>query len=182
MRDLEEIKSNKKVSIREIGDDGGWATVAFAGSKNYAIVIFSWGAQWDHVSMSYNYRSPTWDEMCQIWQKERRLEAGDRWQDTGFVFTTWNGIPMHPDTISAWFTDFVRRNNLPEATIHSLRHTNITLMIAAGVPLRTVARRGGHAQTSTTSNIYAHAIQSVDELAADAIADILKPMIGVRGR
>ena len=50
------------------------------------------------------------------------------------------------------------------------------------VPLRTVARRAGHAQTSTTSNIYAHSIQSLDELAADAIGDILKPVMGVKGR
>lgn len=55
-------------------------------------------------------------------------------------------------------------------------------MIAAGVPLRTVARRGGHAQMSATSNIYAHAIQSVDEYAAGTIADILSPVSGLQLR
>ena len=48
-------------------------------------------------------------------------------------------------------------------------------MIAAGVPLRTVSYRAGHAQTSTTSNIHSHAIHSADELAAEVLDDILKP-------
>ncbi len=115
-------------------------------------------------------------------QAEQKEAVGDRWQETGFVFTGWNGVPMHPDTTSAWFADFVKRHGLPQISIHSLRHTNITLMLAAGVPLRTVARRGGHAQTSTTSNIYAHAIQSMDELAAGALADILKPAMVAAAR
>lgn len=114
-------------------------------------------------------------EEYKVWQEKQEKEAGDRWQDTGFIFTGWNGAPLHPDTITAWFADFVDKYDLSKISIHSLRHTNITLMIAAGVPLRTVARRGGHAQASTTSNIYAHAIQSVDELAAGAIANILNP-------
>jgi len=57
----------------------------------------------------------------------------------------------------------------------SLRHTNITLLLAAGVPLRTVSYRAGHAQTSTTENIYAHAIKTADEIASEALDDILTP-------
>ena len=62
-----------------------------------------------------------------------------------------------------------------QISIHSLRHTNITLLIAAGVPLRTVSYRAGHAQTSTTANIYSHAIRTADEMAAEVLGDILKP-------
>ena len=39
-------------------------------------------------------------------------------------------------------------------------------MIADGTPLVVVSRRLGHAQFSTTSNIYSHVIQSADEKAA----------------
>ena len=55
------------------------------------------------------------------------------------------------------------------------RHTNITLLIMAGVPLQTVAKRAGHSSTVTTSMIYSHAIQTVDEMVSDVLADILKP-------
>jgi integrase len=52
----------------------------------------------------------------------------------------------------------------------------------AGVPLQTVAKRAGHASTVTTSLIYSHAIQTVDEMASDVLADILKPkQVGVGG-
>ena len=51
-------------------------------------------------------------------------------------------------------------------------------MIADGTPLVVVSRRLGHAQVSTTANIYAHVIASADEKAAqiaekfsDLIAD-----------
>ena len=60
-------------------------------------------------------------------------------------------------------------------TLHSLRHTNATLQIANGVPVTTVAKRLGHANAATTTKIYAHAIRSADEAAAQAIENILSP-------
>jgi integrase len=111
-------------------------------------------------------------------QKEDQLRAGDKWVKTDRIFTQWNGEPIHPDSITGWFREFIQKTDLPQVSIHSLRHTNITLLIAAGVPLRTVSYRAGHAQTSTTANIYSHAIRTADEMAADVLDDILKPMVG----
>jgi len=116
------------------------------------------------------------------WQNEERLRLGKYWQEHDRVFTTYDGQPIHPDTITGWFREFIRKTDLPYITIHSLRHTNITLLIMAGVPLQTVAKRAGHASTVTTSLIYSHAIQTVDEMASDVLADILKPkQVGVGG-
>jgi integrase len=64
---------------------------------------------------------------------------------------------------------------LTKITIHSPRHTNITLLIIAGIPLRTVDKRAGHSGTVTASLIYSHAIQSADEMASKMLEDILKP-------
>ena len=104
-----------------------------------------------------------------VWQTEQRLAVGDRWEDCGRLFTTWDGHPMHPDTLPRWFDKFLKRHGLPDINIHGLRHTCASLMIASHVDLRTVSRRLGHAQVSTTGNIYAHQIQSADEAAAGAI-------------
>ena len=82
---------------------------------------------------------------------------------------------IHLDTITGWFIEFIAKNDLPHITILSLRHANITLLIAAGVPLRTVSYRTSHAQTSTSSNIYSHAIKTSDEIASEALDDILIP-------
>ena len=110
-------------------------------------------------------------------QAEERIRLGDQWQETDRLFTMWNGTPMHPDTISSWFRDFIKRHpELPQIHLHSLRHTNATLLIAAGTNVRTVSRRLGHSQTSTTMDIYSHAIQSADAAAAEVLGDLLDPM------
>ena len=107
------------------------------------------------------------------WQLAERLRAGDRWEDSDKIFIQYDGKSVHPDSISGWFRDFITKTDLPKVTIHSLRHTNITLLIAAGVPLRTVSYRAGHAQCSTTANIYSHALRTADERAAEVLEDIL---------
>lgn len=108
-----------------------------------------------------------------VWQNERRLMIGDRWENHDRLFTTATGSPIHPDTISGWFADFIKRNDLPHVTIHSLRHTNATLMINSGVPLPTISARLGHANPTTTAKIYTHAIKTADAVAAEQIEDLL---------
>lgn len=117
--------------------------------------------------------------MLRIWRAEQakeRLRLGDQWQNSDRLFTAWNGAPIRPDVITAWFHKFVTKNGLPPIHVHSLRHTNATLLIAAGTNLTTVAARLGHANTTTTSKIYAHAIKSADQAAAEALQNILHPV------
>ncbi len=117
--------------------------------------------------------------MLRAWraeQSKQRLRMGDQWQDSDRLFTAWNGAPIRPDVITAWFHKFVTKNGLPPIHIHSLRHTNATLLIAAGTNLTTVAARQGHANSTTTSKIYAHAIKSADQAAAEVLQDILHPV------
>ena len=105
-------------------------------------------------------------------QAEDRLALGDRWKDTGYIFTGWDGAPMHPDSLYQWFASFVKRNNLPNITLHSLRHTNASLMIANGIDLATVSKRLGHADTSITARVYTHAIKEADAVAAEALENL----------
>lgn len=105
-------------------------------------------------------------------QTEDRLALGDRWNNTGYIFTKWDGTPMHPDALYQWFSNFVKRNDLPPITLHSLRHTNASLMIANGIDLATVSKRLGHADTSITARVYTHAIKEADAVAADALENL----------
>jgi integrase len=112
-------------------------------------------------------------QQFRLWQNEQRLKLGTQWCNTNRIFTRWNGAVMQPDVLTVQFKKFVRKNNLPDITLHSLRHTNATLQIASGVPLTTVANRLGHANTVTTGRIYAHAIQSADEQAVAMLDSLL---------
>lgn len=112
------------------------------------------------------------------WQDAQRARLGDAWQDTdGRVFTSEEGKPLFPDAVTKWFTEFVKRTGLPKVTIHSLRHTYASLMIADGTPLVVVSHKLGHAQTSTTANIYAHVIAEAEakaDQAFDRFGDLIK--------
>ncbi len=107
------------------------------------------------------------------WQIKQRFNVGDDWVENDRLFTTWNGEPIYPDTITDWFAKFIKRSDLPYVTLHSLRHTNATLMIAEGTDVCTVSRRLGHANTATTLNIYAHALKSKDKEAANTLDYVL---------
>ncbi len=56
---------------------------------------------------------------------------------------------------------------------HELRHTQATLQLAAGVDIKTVQTRLGHASASVTLNTYAHALPERDRAAADLFESIL---------
>ena len=118
-------------------------------------------------------------------QIQERLRIGSKWArkvtiengkvvDNDMLFTRWNGEPLDPETVSTWFPRFLEEHGLPAVHFHSLRHTNASLLIAAHVPITTVSGRLGHAQTSTTLNFYASAIQSADAAAADALEGVIR--------
>lgn len=101
------------------------------------------------------------------WQDHQRAILGDAWEGVDDrVFTNDFGAPIFPTSITQWFSKFVARTGLPRVSVHSLRHTCASLMISEGVPLVVVSKQLGHAQTSTTTNIYTHVIQAAEARAA----------------
>ena len=72
-----------------------------------------------------------------------------------------------------WFKKFISKTDLPQVTLHSLRHTNATLMIATGADIRSISGRLGPSNTSTTLNIYSHFIESRNREIADKLQEML---------
>lgn len=122
-------------------------------------------------------------EICQLlidyrsWQNNRRLQLGDQWDRNWTkaprLFCQWDGKPMHPNTPYQELQKFMQRIDMEPIPLHSLRHTNASLLIGAGTDLRTVSGRLGHSQTSTTLNVYAHLLRNKDEAASEMIANKL---------
>ncbi len=52
-------------------------------------------------------------------------------------------------------------------------HTRATLGLAAGVHVKVISDRLGHATTSFTQDVYIHAIPAVEDAAADQIANLV---------
>jgi integrase len=102
-------------------------------------------------------------------QAEHRLKVGDLWQGSDRLFTTWDGKPGHPEWPSQWFPKFIKRHNLSPLSFHGLRHTAATILINLDVPLKNISGRFGHAEVSTTGDIYSHFLQSADKAIADKL-------------
>ena len=111
-----------------------------------------------------------------IWQTQK-ISNCKYWNDSDRLFTKFNGEPIHPDTIGDWWDKFQERNNLKKHTLHSLRHTNASLLIACDTDVVTVAGRLGHANSGTTLKVYSHMFKARDEIAANAMAAIAKKSI-----
>ncbi|OPX85728.1 tyrosine-type recombinase/integrase [Pelotomaculum sp. PtaB.Bin117] len=100
-------------------------------------------------------------------QDEAAEKMDNLWKGSNRVFTTRDGKPAHPEWPSQWFPKFLKRNKLAPLPFHGLRHTAATIMISQGADVKNLSSRLGHANTSTTLNIYSHALKTVDKDIAD---------------
>lgn len=108
----------------------------------------------------------------QLKQAEQRFKLGEYYQDQDFVFCQDNGLPMHPDTVTDWMKKFSKRHGLPHINPHAFRHTMASMLYFNHIDTISISKRLGHAQPSTTSNIYAHVMEEADQRNADVLADI----------
>ena len=106
-------------------------------------------------------------------QLRLQLANGDRWINTGFVFTQDNGQPMRPDVITGWLSEFSTRHNLPHINPHAFRHTVASVLLANGTDIVTVSKQLGHASVNTTESFYSHIIEENKAKASECIADVL---------
>ena len=93
--------------------------------------------------------------------------------DSGLLFTWPDGRPIHPARFSQWFQQHVVAAGLPRITVHGLRHSYATAALKAGVPVKVISERLGHATAAITLDIYSHVIPGMDELAAHTVAGLI---------
>ena len=122
-------------------------------------------------------------------QQKVKQALGAYWKGNNWLFTQSDGSMMSYSTPYVTFQEAIDRYNatadaehlLPHIPFHGLRHTSATLLIAGHQDLRTVSHRMGHVQTSTTMNIYVHALKESDRTASDLLEGMLgRPAVGSR--
>lgn len=106
-------------------------------------------------------------------QAEERLAAGPAWTDHGSVFVDELGVHPHPETMTRWWNEAVARAGVRRVRLHDARHTAATLALRAGVPLKVVTQRLGHADVAVTMRVYQHVTAQDDQAAADALGRAL---------
>jgi integrase len=102
------------------------------------------------------------------------------------------GVSVGPDTLTHRFAALCRAQEAPARRrakkagrelrdaerwpfrFHDLRHFSVTTLIAAGVDIRTVSERHGHAQATMTLNRYAHALPERDRAAAGVLGRVFE--------
>jgi integrase len=103
-------------------------------------------------------------------QLQERLLVGENYSDRDLAFAHPDGEPIHPDIFSQTFGRRVRSSNVPLIRLHDLRHTHATLMLAAGVPVKVVSERLGHATPAFTQTVYQHVMPGMQSDAAAAFS------------
>ena len=84
----------------------------------------------------------------------------------GLVVTNVDGSAPNPEAFSNLFAKLVRAAGLPPIRLHDLRHSYATAALAAGVPVKVLSQRVGHADVGVTLAVYAHVMPGDDEDAA----------------
>ena len=106
-------------------------------------------------------------------QLEERLAAGSRWSDQGFVFPSSVGTPLEPHTLHDDYKRVLAKAGLPDIRFQDLRHSAASLMLAQGIPLRSIQGVLGHSSITLTANLYAHVGEQLKREAADAMDAVL---------
>ncbi|MGE0729145.1 MAG: tyrosine-type recombinase/integrase [Acidimicrobiia bacterium] len=158
-----------------------WASVDLdAGKVRFERSIGEDGAAYEKDTKNHQHRlvtlSPQATEMLRQHRAlvvARALAAGTGLVEEAFVFSGAPDGSVHwwPSNLNGSFRRLRQRAGLPDwVKLHGLRHTQVTELLDAGVPVRTVSGRVGHLNPSTTTNIYSHWVPESDERAADVVA------------
>lgn len=123
--------------------------------------------------------------VLEAWRKrqlEERRILGEEWQDTGLVFTTSTGQPVHPRNVNRAMQSIIAAHNhkhpdspLSPLSPHGMRHTHATLLAQKTKQIELVSRRLGHARPSITLDLYRHVEGWELEEAALPLTELLSP-------
>ena len=89
-------------------------------------------------------------------QEGYKLRLGPGYHDNDYIFKNPNGMPYRPDSLTRSFKRALERHGLPQMRYHDLRHSTASILVDKGWDINDIKEWLGHADISTTANIYAH--------------------------
>ena len=109
-------------------------------------------------------------------QEREQADAGERWQDSGMLFTTSIGTMLDARNMLRTFDRLVQLSGLPKIRFHDLRHSAATILHVAGVPTQAIKNLLGHASARTTQEVYMHITPDAEDDAAAKMDQLLNPV------
>lgn len=107
---------------------------------------------------------------------ENQLRMGKAYTVTNYIIVHPDGKPIYPEYVSQLLTKLQIRADLPQCRFHDLRHLCASIMLKQGINVKVAQERLGHADISTTLNIYSHVLPSTAKEAADKIGELVYAM------
>jgi hypothetical protein len=115
-------------------------------------------------------------------QEELRRANGPLWEPGDLIFCTDRGRPLNWRNVTREYKRFLGRAGLPDVRFHDLRHSNATILAAAGVPLKVIQERLGHSDPRTTLAFYGHVTPAMGKEAAQKLGELLHGEEGSKRR
>lgn len=104
-------------------------------------------------------------------QAQERLAAGTLWHDSGLVFDWQDGSGLSPYWASHRFKQLVGSSGLPSLTLHGLRHSHATALLAAGVHPKITQERLGHHSAAFTMDVYSAVLPTMQREALERLSE-----------
>ena len=113
-------------------------------------------------------------ERHRVRQEAEELVRGKRWSNEwGLIFTSTIGTPLDPEQFGKTVPKICESAGLGHWSIHELRHSCASLLIAMEVPLEVVSEQMGHASIRVTKDVYGHLMPKARAKAAEAMRSVL---------
>jgi integrase len=114
---------------------------------------------------------PAWvvTDLREHWraQQELRLKLGlGKAPADALVFPNLDGEPRSPNAVTKEWTVAATKLGFSHITLHALRHTHASQLIASGLDVLTISRRLGHGSPTITLGVYGHLFTNTDDRAA----------------
>ncbi|MFC1981713.1 tyrosine-type recombinase/integrase, partial [Chloroflexota bacterium] len=108
-------------------------------------------------------------------QEAIRTAIGKPLTDDDLVFSTPEGNPLRPNTITRAWVMLAAKAGVKVIRLHDARYTHATLMLKQGIHPKIVQERLGHSTISMTLDIYSHVTPGLQQAAAESFDKLLNP-------
>lgn len=121
-------------------------------------------------------------ERHKMMQSVRKLQAGEKWKESGMVFTSLVGTGVYQANNRDYFYRFLKNHGLRQIRVHDMRHSFGTIALEAEAPIEAVSQAMGHSDIGITKKIYAPNVQGLSERALKAFEDRVLPGVEIMPR